>query len=57
MSSRNVLSQFYTLYSFLPTIYIKLRSMNTVFNNLVENVSYPFPLPLNCGAQMFIIFV
>jgi hypothetical protein len=34
MSIRNVLSQFYSLYSFLPTIYIKLRSINTVFNNL-----------------------
>jgi len=43
MDIRNVLSQFYTLYSFLLTIYIKLRSMNTVFNNLVEKISYPSP--------------
>lgn len=45
MGIRNVLSQFYNLYSFLPTIYIKLRSINRVFNNLVEKVSYPSPPP------------
>jgi len=52
MSIRNVLSQFYSLYSFLPTIYIKLRSINTVFNNLVEKVSYSFPPPKLWGPDV-----